>query len=213
MRVEPYWQLERAPGASDGDWLELVRETVGAAVRRRLVADVPLGALLSGGIDSSIVVAEMAKASRRPCARSRSASATTATTSAPTRARSPSGTATEHEEIVVEPDVDASSCRGSPQAFDEPLGDEAALPQFVVCELARRHVTVALTGDGGDEAFAGYERYAALGLAGRLALPGRGARGAGAPLGRATRAALAREPRRPPARGRRAAGRRRATGG
>ena len=58
-------------------------------------------------------------------------------------------------------------------AFDEPLGDEAALPQYVVCELARRHVTVALTGDGGDEAFAGYERYAAVGLAARLRGAGR----------------------------------------
>ena len=78
---------------------------------------------------------------------------------------------TEHEEIVVEPDVTELLPRLA-RAFDEPLGDEAALPQFVVSELARQHVTVALTGDGGDEAFAGYERYAAVGLADRVALPG-----------------------------------------
>ena len=82
---------------------------------------------------------------------------------------------TEHEEIVVEPDVTELLPRLA-RAFDEPLGDEAALPQLVVSELARQHVTVALTGDGGDEAFAGYERYAAVGLAGaRGACPGAGA--------------------------------------
>ena len=95
---------------------------------------------------------------------------------------------TEHEEIVVEPDVTELLPRLA-RAFDEPLGDEAALPQFVVSELARRHVTVALTGDGGDEAFAGYERYAAVGLAGRVALPGAGS------AGRALRWAGRREPR------------------
>ncbi len=105
------------------------------------------------------------------CGRSPSGSATTGTTSAPTPGPSPSGTAREHEEIVVEPDVTELLPRLA-RAFDEPLGDEAALPQFVVSELARQHVTVALTGDGGDEAFAGYERYAAIGLADRVALPG-----------------------------------------
>ena len=204
MRVEPYWSLEpRAERARDEEWLERVRETVGAAVRRRLVADVPLGALLSGGIDSSIVVAEMAQASSGRCARSRSASATTATTSAPTRGRSPSGTAPSTRRSCVEPDVDGARCRGSRAAFDEPLGDEAALPQFVVCELARRHVTVALTGDGGDEAFAGYERYAAR----RARRPRRAARArarrrarCAGPAGGEPRST--REPRGPAARGR-----------
>jgi len=77
---------------------------------------------------------------------------------------------------VVEPDVTEVLPRLA-RAFDEPLGDEAAFPQFVVSELARRHVTVALTGDGGDEVFAGYERYAALGLVRRVALPGAGTAG------------------------------------
>jgi asparagine synthase (glutamine-hydrolysing) len=101
---------------------------------------------------------------------------------------------TEHEEIVVKPDV-TELLPQLARTFDEPLGDEAALPQFVVSELARQHVTVALTGDGGDEAFAGYERYAAVGLAGRVALPGAGAAGRllrwagrGEPRSRANRA-------------------------
>ena len=143
---------------------------------------------------------------------SRSDSATTATTSAPTPARVAERFGTEHEEIVVEPDV-AELLPRLARTFDEPLGDEAALPQYVVSELARRHVTVALTGDGGDEAFAGYERYAAIGLADRVALPGAGIGRARAALGRPRRAALAREPRGPAPRGRFVHPRRRATGG
>ena len=212
VQVEPYWQLEPRPEArSDEEWLELVREAVSAAVRRRLVADVPLGALLSGGIDSSIVVAEMAKASgtvrtftvgfghdrydEREYARAVA-----------------ERYATEHEEIVVEPDLDELLPRLA-EAYDEPLGDEAALPQFVVSELARRHVTVALSGDGGDEAFGGYERYVAYGLARRLALPGAGAGGESiAPRG-AERAPVGGKPRRAAARGGRDARRPRATAG
>jgi asparagine synthase (glutamine-hydrolysing) len=173
VQVEPYWQLEPRPEArSDKEWLELVREAVGAAVRRRLVADVPLGALLSGGIDSSIVVAEMAKASGTV----RTFTVGFGHDRYDERKYAHAVAeryATEHEEIVVEPDLDELLPRLA-QAYDEPLGDEAALPQFVVSELARRHVTVALTGDGGDEAFGGYERYIAHRLARRLALPGVG---------------------------------------
>jgi len=173
VRVEPYWSLEpRMEELGDEEWLERVRETVGAAVRRRLVADVPLGALLSGGIDSSIVVAEMARAGGR--VRTFTVGFGDERYDERAHARAVAERyGTEHEEIVVEPEV-ADLLPRLAQTFDEPLGDEAALPQFVVSELARRHVTVALTGDGGDEAFAGYERYAAVGLAARMALPGAG---------------------------------------
>jgi asparagine synthase (glutamine-hydrolysing) len=188
VRVEPYWQLEPRPEPrSDEEWLELVREAVGAAVRRRLVADVPLGALLSGGIDSSIVVAEMAKASGTV----RTFTVGFGHDRYDEREYAHAVAeryATEHEEIVVEPNLDEILPRLA-HAYDEPLGDEAALPQFVVSELARRHVTVALTGDGGDEAFAGYERYIAYGLASRLALPGAGL------MARALRRAGRSEPR------------------
>ena len=72
---------------------------------------------------------------------------------------------------MLEPDVEATLLRLA-GSYDEPHGDEAALPLFLICEAARRDVTVALTGDGGDESFAGYERYAALRLAERLPRPG-----------------------------------------
>jgi asparagine synthase (glutamine-hydrolysing) len=173
VRVERYWSL--APydeRLGEAEWLERVRETVGAAVRRRLVADVPLGALLSGGIDSSIVVAEMARAGGRVRTFTVGFGDERYDERAYARAVA-ERYGTEHEEIVVEPDVTELLPRLA-RSFDEPLGDEAALPELVVSELARQRVTVALTGDGGDEAFAGYERYAAVGLAGRIAVPGVG---------------------------------------
>jgi asparagine synthase (glutamine-hydrolysing) len=155
---------------TEGDWLARVRDEVGRAVRRRLVADVPLGALLSGGIDSAIVVAQMAQA----------ASGTVRTFTVGFRderyderpyARAVAARwATRHEEVVLEPDAAATLPRLA-AAFDEPHGDEAALPLFLICEAARRAVTVALVGDGGDESFAGYERYTAMGLADRVPRP------------------------------------------
>ncbi len=136
--VERYWRLE--PGQAertDEEWLELVRETVGAAVRRRLVADVPLGALLSGGIDSSIVVALMAQASGEPV-RTFTVGFADARYDEREYARAVAERyGTRHEELEVEPDAAALLPRVA-WAFDEPFGDEAALPSLLVSELARR---------------------------------------------------------------------------
>ena len=211
ITIERYWRLEPEHAErSDEEWLELVREKVRAAVRRRLIADVPLGALLSGGIDSSIVVALMAEASSEPV-RTFTIGFPDARYDEREYARSVAERyGTRHEELEVELDAQALL----PQvawAFDEPFGDEAALPSLLVSELARRHVTVALAGDGGDESFAGYERYLAHGLAAKVgrvpALPALGARalralpsGRTEPRSRAFRAArlaeLAAAPRR-----------------
>ena len=174
VRVERYAQLDLLPQESEGDWLALVRERVEAAVRRRLISDVPLGALLSGGIDSSIVVSLMAQASTHPV-RTFTICFGDERYDERRYARAVAERyATEHEEIELEGDM-ADALPRLAEAFDEPLGDDAALPLFLVCEAARQHVTVALTGDGGDESFAGYERYVAHELAGRLHVPGVGA--------------------------------------
>src|SRR5206468_8305258 len=141
-------------------------------VRRRLIADVPLGALLSGGIDSSVVVSLMAQESSEPVKTFTVGFGDPRYDERPYARAIAERYATDHEELVLEPDVVATLPRLA-AAFDEPLGDDAALPLFLVCEAARRHVTVALTGDGGDEAFAGYERYAAHELAARLRVPGK----------------------------------------
>ena len=180
VSVERYWTPRPVSAADDDEWLARVRESVTAAVRRRLVADVPLGALLSGGIDSSLVVALMAQASPAPVRTFTVGFADARYDERPFAREVARRWATSHEEVLLEPDP-AEALPRLAAAFDEPLGDEAALPQLLVCEAARRHVTVALTGDGGDESFAGYERYAATALARRIpAVPARlAARGVG----------------------------------
>jgi asparagine synthase (glutamine-hydrolysing) len=168
LHVERYWEPRgAAPSTSDEEWLGRVRDTVTAAVRRRLVADVPLGALLSGGIDSSIVVALMAQASAEPARTFTVGFADERYDERPYARAVAERWGTRHAEVVLEPDA-AEVLPRLAATFDEPLGDEAALPQFLVCEAAREQVTVALTGDGGDESFAGYERYAAHRLARRI---------------------------------------------
>jgi asparagine synthase (glutamine-hydrolysing) len=190
-RIECYWHAAPASASSsEAEWLERVRATVGEAVRKRLVADVPLGALLSGGIDSSIVVALMAESSGEPV-RTFTVGFSDARYDERVHARAVAARyGTVHEELQIEEDVAATLPRLA-AAYDEPLGDEAAFPTFLIAEQARRHVTVALAGDGGDEAFAGYERYIAYGLADRI--PGPAAR-AGASALRLLPAAR-REPR------------------
>ena len=129
----------------------------------------PLGALLSGGIDSAIVVSLMAEVSPEPV-RTFTVGFSDDAYDERTYARAVAERyGTRHDELVLEPDAAATLPRLA-AAFDEPLGDEAALPLFLICEAARREVTVALVGDG-DEAFAGYERYAAVGLADRVPAP------------------------------------------
>jgi asparagine synthase (glutamine-hydrolysing) len=171
VTTERYWEPESdTKEATDDEWLERVRETVTAAVRKRLVADVPLGALLSGGLDSAIVVAQMAQASAEPI-RTFTVGFADERYDEREYARAVADRyATHHEEIVLEPDA-AGTLPRLAAAFDEPLGDEAALPLFLICEAARREVTVGLVGDGGDESFAGYERYTAMGLAERVPAP------------------------------------------
>ena len=169
VRVERYWRLEarEAGHGDDADWLEAVRDGVRSAVRKRLVSDVPLGALLSGGIDSSIVVAMMAQESSEPV-RTFSVGFTERRYDERRYARLVAERyGTIHEELLLEPDAAALIPR-LVEAYDEPFGDTSALPTFLVCEHARRFVTVALAGDGGDEMFGGYERYRAHALAERL---------------------------------------------
>jgi asparagine synthase (glutamine-hydrolysing) len=179
---ERYWEPAAAEqSATDDEWLERVREHVTAAVRKRLVSDVPLGALLSGGLDSAIVVAQMAQLSAAPIRTFTVGFADERYDEREFARAVADRYGTRHEEIVLEPDA-ASTLPRLAAAFDEPLGDEAALPLFLICEAARREVTVGLVGDGGDESFAGYERYTAMGLAERVPAP---AAAAGARLLRA----------------------------
>lgn len=148
-----------------------VRELVEAAVKRRLVADVPLGAFLSGGIDSTIVVGLMAKHTR---GRVRTFSigfegdpAYDETRFARMASRAFD---TEHTEFVVTAKA-AELVEPLVRVHDGPFGDSSALPTSIVSRLTREHVTVALTGDGGDEVFCGYERFLAAEIAERIPSP------------------------------------------
>ncbi len=166
--ISRYWKLSWEPRTlPDDEWVAAVRDSVRSAVRKRLVSDVPLGALLSGGIDSSIVVAAMAEASSEPV-RTFSVGFSDKRYDERRYARIVAERyGTIHEELLLEPDVTALIPRLA-EAYDEPFGDTSALPTFLVCEHARQFVTVALAGDGGDEVFGGYERYRAHALAERL---------------------------------------------
>jgi asparagine synthase (glutamine-hydrolysing) len=155
-----YWDVSFAdrstakPAALEEELVALMQ----AAVRSRMAADVPLGAFLSGGVDSSSVVALMAEASRRAvktCTIGFDVDALDETAYADQIARR---FATDHRTRIVSPD-DYALIDTLAHHFDEPFADASALPTYRVCELARETVTVALSGDGADEAFAGYRRH------------------------------------------------------
>jgi asparagine synthase (glutamine-hydrolysing) len=170
VALQRYWQLDYARKHDVGDPRELhapLLETLRRCVRRRLVADVPLGAFLSGGIDSSAVVAAMAQEMPEPV-RTFSIGFDSRRFDELTHAREVSKLfGTEHEELYVRPDA-ISIAPQIARRHGEPFADSSAIPSFYLAELTRRHVTVALNGDGGDESFAGYTRYAANVLAARF---------------------------------------------
>lgn len=163
VRTERWWRLRRPPNPrlSVDEAAAATRQAVGEAVAVRLGADVPVGAFLSGGVDSACVVAAMAERSSGPVR--------TFTVGFDERSRDEREAAritaralgTEHHELKVDADAIALLPLLA-WHFDQPFGDHAALPTYLMARETRRHVTVVLTGDGGDEAFAGYERIQRL---------------------------------------------------
>ncbi len=155
-----YWDVDFcSPVAiAEQDAVDTLYETFADVVRMRMVADVPVGAFLSGGVDSSGVVAMMAKSSSQPintCSISFGDPDFNESTYAENMAQRLS---TNHFVEQVDPD-DFSLLDKLALIYDEPFADSSALPTYKVCQLARKHVKVALSGDGGDEVFAGYRRY------------------------------------------------------
>ncbi|MCC7421937.1 MAG: asparagine synthase (glutamine-hydrolyzing) [Planctomycetaceae bacterium] len=183
ITVRRYWSppYQEGTAASEGDagaahdsaswkpddWRRELRATLTEAVRLRMRSDVPLGAFLSGGIDSTIITGLMQSLSDRPV---KTFSIGFPVKQFDERSYAREAAAhlkTEHHELVVEP----KGLDVLPKLvwhYDEPFGDSSAIPTMALAELTRKHVTVALSGDGGDELFAGYDRYQAVRLAARF---------------------------------------------
>ncbi|MBV9759052.1 MAG: asparagine synthase (glutamine-hydrolyzing) [Acidobacteriaceae bacterium] len=166
LREGRYWKLPEPanappPGLTENAAAERIREMFDESVRLRMIADVPLGAFLSGGIDSSSVVASMSMQLSAPVKTFSIGFEEAAFNELPAAALVAKKFGTDHHQIVVKPNsVDLVS--KLVQHFDEPFGDSSAIPTFIVSEFAVEHVKVALTGDGGDELFAGYESFFAI---------------------------------------------------
>ncbi|MBN2574845.1 MAG: asparagine synthase (glutamine-hydrolyzing) [Deltaproteobacteria bacterium] len=170
-RARPYYRLQYAPtlaGLDEAEAARRVRAAVEEAVAMRLMSDVPLGAFLSGGIDSSIVVACMARVSSQPVKTFSIGFVGTEFDELPYARQIARRYQTDHHELVVDPDMTAL-LPSIARHHGEPFGDTSSLPTRYLCEMTRREVTVALSGDGGDEAFGGYRRYRWAALARRLA--------------------------------------------
>jgi asparagine synthase (glutamine-hydrolysing) len=170
VTVEPYWRPEPPKESARGGvepvahYVERLTELLKESIRYRLIADVPLGVFLSGGLDSSTVVAVMRQVSSDPIKTFSIGFEDQSFNELPYAQLVARHFETEHHEFVVKPDA-VDLVPKLVHFFDEPFADSSAVPSYYLSELARQHVTVALGGDGGDEVFAGYETYAAYKMA------------------------------------------------
>ena len=164
MEERRYWSVPETTeqGVGEGEWIERIRQRLDESVRMQMVSDVPIGAFLSGGVDSSSVVAMMAGHSSRPIRTYaigfEGAAAEAYYNELPYARRVAELFGTEHQEILVRPDTAALLPRLL-WHLDEPVSDSAFITTYLVSEFARRDVTVILSGVGGDELFGGYRRY------------------------------------------------------
>ena len=163
IKKERYWNLDFSQklDLSENEWIEAIEEKLRESVKLRLISDVPLGAHLSGGIDSSMVVAFMAQEMKEPVK----------TFSIGFKEKEYDETkyarlvaqkyGTDHHELIVDPNA-IEILPKLVYHYEEPYADPSALPTWYLCQMTKNYITVALNGDGGDENFAGYDRYNAF---------------------------------------------------
>jgi len=168
IKTERYWQpdFSQKTKMSEEEAGERVVEILREAVRVRLMSEVPLGAFLSGGVDSSAVVALMSEVSSTPVKTFSIGFEEQDFSELHHARRVAEHVGAEHHEFIVRPDA-LEVLPTLVEHYGEPYADSSAIPTYYVARETRRHVTVALNGDGGDECFAGYERYAAMKIAGK----------------------------------------------
>ena len=163
----PYWSLDAVASTSAGKsapqsesaLLDVLEAEVRGAVRRRMIADVPIGAFLSGGIDSSLVSAIMQQEAPQPISTFTMSFDEPEFDEAPQASAVAQAIGTQHHAIRLGADDFLDTVPALPEIYDEPFADPSAIPVYHLARFAREHVSVCLSGDGGDELFAGYGRY------------------------------------------------------